>query len=597
MSLPSPKFRIAPLPEGLQAVKGYRGLQTFFPAMAKLYKTGKHKNHTLWFDCKWRIHSMDLSGSKGPCLVSLGPNVDCSGGASNPGEGVPQPAFVKVTHLLDPCRWMQGKYTLPKDSGLPCHSKSWAAAWQKLQDPCNQAYVETIAAYALGRLREENVSPHFNAFYGAFCAKADAYQYNLSDDFQSYRHEGWFWHGRNKGLFDLRIVNRTHPDKEIPEEVLSELLDRGSVVSESDSESDETSESEQEEEEEVLEPLVEEVDAGSIKSGGDSDLSFAEESEDSNSDSDSDSDSKEEEDEDADDEESEDDDDSEEDEEDDEDAEEEDDYQVYCEIQNFPVMMIVVDKNEGTMDELLDNTDMIGSEPGTDAWDLQWSAWLFQILAALSVAQCIFGFTHNDLHTNNIVWTKTEEEFLYYRSNAGAVFKVPTYGKLFKIIDFGRAIFSINGRQFISDDFKSGNDADGQYSFSPLVEDPDHVVPPNPSFDLCRLSVSLFEALFPFFPEAKEGAAILSSEEELEVKESSWPLFNCMWKWMLDDRGENVLINSDGSEKFPDFDLYSHIAEHIHKAVPSQQFSDPAFDRFQVEAAVVEGKKCWSLFC
>jgi hypothetical protein len=70
-----------------------------------------------------------------------------------------------------------------------------------------------------------------------------------------------------------------------------------------------------------------------------------------------------------------------------------------------------------------------------------------------------------------------------------------------------------------------------------------------------------------------------------------------MWKWMMDDDGENVLINPDGSERFPDFDLYAHIASKIHRAIPAQQFSDPAFDRFQIAPSEGDGKKCWSLFC
>jgi hypothetical protein len=60
------------------------------------------------------------------------------------------------------------------------------------------------------------------------------------------------------------------------------------------------------------------------------------------------------------------------------------------------------------------------------------------------------------------------------RGTSGQLYKVPTFGKLFHIIDFGRAIFKINGTWFISDDFRAGNDAEGQYAFPPLVQ-----VPPN----------------------------------------------------------------------------------------------------------------------
>jgi len=536
MALPQPTFRIAPMPEELHRVRGYCGLQTFFPTLGKLVNVANTPSSDVWLDCKWRIHSLDLSGVRGPCRVIVGPTADMSGAMNG------RDAYVKVTHLLDPVRWMQGKYN---ETGADLKTL-------KLQDPCNQAYVEAVASYALGRIAEGGGSPHFNAFYGAFCARADTYRYNIGEEFQSYRHERWFWDGREKGLFTIQIRNPDAPEEPVPESVFSELMTPGSIFSESE-----------EEEEEVEAVEINEEDA-SIHSG-DSDMSFAED-----------------EDEDEDEEEGED--------------EDEPDYHIYSEIKDFPVMLIVVDKNEGTMDELLDDYTAVGCTPDSDTWEITWSAWMFQIIAALSVAQAVIGFTHNDLHTNNIVWTKTHEEFFYYKTLAGSVFKVPTFGKLFKIIDFGRSIFTINGQQFISDDFKTGNDADGQYVFAPLVESPSIVIPPNPSFDLARLAVSLFEGIFPDPPPEKEGGAVLSSEEGNEVNETESPLFNCMWKWMLDDNRENILINPDGSEKFPDFDLYKHIAEKVHGAVPSRQFVDPAFDRFQVNPSTV-GEKCWSLFC
>ena len=166
-------------------------------------------------------------------------------------------AYVKVTHLLDPVRWMQGKYpAVPQDTTT-----------QKLQDPCNQAYVEAVASYALGRLAEGGASPHFNAFYGAFCANADIYRYNIGEEFQSYRHERWFWDGKENGRFSIQISNPSAPDEPIPDTILSELMTPGSIFSESESDG----------EEEVVDAAdIDEKDA-SIHSGGDSDMSFAEE--------------------------------------------------------------------------------------------------------------------------------------------------------------------------------------------------------------------------------------------------------------------------------------------------------------------------------
>ena len=65
----------------------------------------------------------------------------------------------------------------------------------------------------------------------------------------------------------------------------------------------------------------------------------------------------------------------------------------------------------------------------------------------------------------------------------------------------------------------------------------------------------------------------------------------------MDENGCNVLVEPSGEERFPEFDLYRHIAKHVHNAVPSQQFKQPVFDQFQVNPSEIgEGVKKWQLF-
>ena len=259
-------------------------------------------------------------------------------------------------------------------------------------------------------------------------------------------------------------------------------------------------------------------------------------------------------------------------------------------------MMIYTEASEGTMDDLLDDYEEVGCKPGTAKWELTWKAWIFQIMAALSVAQTMFGFTHNDLHSNNVVWSKTEKTHLYYKQRDGTTFKVPTFGKIFRIIDFGRAIFKINDQTFFSDDFKKGNDAAEQFNFGELYDALEgEEVWPNPSFDLCRFTVSVFESLFPESPPNKKNGKILSEEPDLIVKETESPLYNLLWTWLLCDDGHNVLMDPDGSERYPDFDLYKVITTQVHNAVPADQFNKPLFHCFHGKEP--KNEKVYSLFC
>jgi hypothetical protein len=571
--LPTPKFRTGPLSKDLLAVKGYQNLQTFFPTLKRLFKLRNWNSNSeeIWMDQNWRIFAIDCSGSSGPCSISVIPNKDLSDCEVRPPVEI-RKAFMKATHLLDPVQWIKGEYTLPKQNGLPWNDKIKFKTMEKLQDPSNRAYVETLAAYSLGRLQEAGISPHFNAFYGSFCARADIYRYNLSDDFQTYRYERWFWRGYNKKLFTFHVVNEKNPDESVSEEVLNEILEQ----LEGGDESSETGSTSESIEISVESVNVNEIDSGSLKSADSmNDIDIAESSSEEDSDGSKSSDGSE----------------------GSYDSESQE-HVIYADIPNYPVMLILTEQNEGTMDMLFDNHDLVGSIPGTPAWEQKWVAWLFQIVSALSCIQTLLGFTHNDLHTNNIVWSTTAEEYLYYKNNSGSVFKIPTYGKIFRIIDFGRAIFTLNGQMFISDDFKHGNDAEGQYEFFPLVKKVRNEVLPNPSFDLCRLAVSMIDGIFPKKPMATSGENILSKEDGLTVLETVSPLYNMIWKWMIDDDGRNIFINPDSSERFPSFDLYKHIAAAVHGAVPSQQIMNPVFDSYQISASeVAEGKKVYSLFC
>jgi hypothetical protein len=173
---------------------------------------------------------------------------------------------------------------------------------------------------------------------------------------------------------------------------------------------------------------------------------------------------------------------------------------------------------------------------------------------------------------------------------------VPTYGKLFRIIDFGRAIYTHNGVLCISDDYWPENEAGTQYNFGPLYDPKEPRVYPNPSFDLSRLAVSILEALFNEIPDDKKDGQILSSEIDRIQHETTSDLFNVMWQWLIDDDGRNILWDADQSERYPGFDLYRVIAQKVKNAIPREQLDKPPFLGF-VYSNVPQGEKVYSLFC
>jgi hypothetical protein len=188
-------------------------------------------------------------------------------------------------------------------------------------------------------------------------------------------------------------------------------------------------------------------------------------------------------------------------------------------------------------------------------------ACMMQVIMILVTYQKVFQFTHNDLHTNNIMYSYTDLEFVSYKYN-GSFYQVPTYGKLYHVIDYGRSIYTFQKRLFISDSFHEDGDAATQYNMEPYLDKDEPVVEPNPSFDLCRLACSMLDCI---------------SEEE--------PLHKVISDWCTDDQGESVVVSDDGTERYPDFELYRMIALSVHNHTPQAQLLRPEFFKFKVESA------------
>jgi len=520
-------------------MSGYRNLSLSHPAYSLL---GLDSKIQAWLDHKWRWQGQSSEAGKGDCEITL--------------RNGKQKAYCKVTHLLDPVRWMKGRYEFAIAPANPSRTKGWARAQEKLKDPMNQAYVEALSYFSLSRLRELDASPHFPFYYGSMTAIADKYMFNISEEYDSFRNTRWFWRGLDANRFAVQADFETDSDRAYWTQKPS-FINEGddSTNSEEDSDADASGD-------ESLKAESVPDETGSIHTADN--LSFHSQSEKS-------------------------------DESEEKEDTEDDDPHFFAEFNDFPVMLMYLEKSEGVMDTLLENHLLVGAEPGDEEWEARWSAWLFQVIAGLCAMQHTLSMTHNDLHSNNIVWSSTEKEFLYYSKRDGTTWKVPTYGKIFQIIDFGRAVFKLGDKVVYSDDFRPGNDAATQYNFGEFAVKKEAIVTPNPSFDLCRLAVSLFEAVFPHKMEGKKGGRVMSSEEGMEMRETDSDLFNTMWTWMVTDGRENVLIDADGNEKYPSFDLYKVIAEECHMARPRDQVEKKPFSGFKVKRAPKD-EKVYSLF-
>ena len=150
------------------------------------------------------------------------------------------------------------------------------------------------------------------------------------------------------------------------------------------------------------------------------------------------------------------------------------------------------------------------------------------------------------------MFKNTNKAYLYFCFK-GIYFRIPTFGKTNKIIDFARSVFKVDGQQFFSDVFKKDGDAEGQYTYPYTTNTPvKHA--PNPSFDLCYLAITTIEHF-----------------------DKSSPIYMLLEKWTTDKYGNNL------SEHELNFDLYIKISRNIENAIPKEQIKDSLFNQFRIK--------------
>ena len=529
----------------------FQKVQNFVPLYLNYFNLDEKNYNSINLNQKYKIQSI-LKQNSNNCF-----NITCLDNSNNK---IKVESFFKFSPLLDPVKFMVGKYkniTKEKLTSLPQLTNENVHA--KVLDKNNSAYVDSFFSYLTSQLYHKIGFTHGLDFYGSFLGIKNELKLNVYDDLE-YLFDSDFFHKQKNKLFDMddideeRLIEgdtRNYRKKiivqnqdinleiqtidnnfldevfELTQENLekhnNELKEEYSVINEKNIESksekrtnstcssrtSNTSNSDEEEEEDSQESGLESCENSQLSEYS----SLSEEN-------------------------------------------------IYALIKNFPVQIICLEKMDNTLDSLLDDDERDEEEKLSTK---EWTSCLFQIIMILITYQKIFDFTHNDLHTNNIMFQKTDKKFINYKYN-NTYYRVPTYGRIYKIIDFGRAIYSFDGKTICSDSYHPKGDAATQYNFEPYFNDKKPRLKPNKSFDLCRLACSLYD----FFVD--------DIENENKIKN---PIAKLIIKWTKDDKGRNILYKNNGEERYPDFKLYKMIVRTVHQHVPENELSEQLFSQYK----------------
>lgn len=544
--------------------------QNYIPIYTRFFSLNESNYNSINLNHKWHISTVKEVSEENKNLYN------CRVKNSN-NKSKDKDVFFKMAPLLDPFKFLIGKYNIedPNLFNLPQINSNETNSNSKFLDVNNSAYVDGFFLFLTSNLIYEHEFIHSVDYYGSYLAIKNNFKLNIFDDIDYLATSDFFNKNKNvlftiddyDHLFQeentkLKPINIQHDsssksrfsinsiDNEIFEDIfeanenaldLNDLKDMSiDLIDITNSNIDNTKDDNK-----VT------LRSNSTCSSRTSYTSIDNSEE--NVDDICDNDNQEHEDDDDEDEHLN---------EDDECSEEDDEtYQeerIDATIPKFPVQVICMEYCENTFDDLILSTTLKPEE---------WYSAFMQIIMILITYQKAFGFTHNDLHTNNVMYNKTDKKYIYYCYNK-KYYKVPTYGRIFKIIDFGRSIYKFNGNVFCSDSFQFGGDASTQYNTEPYFNDKKPRLEPNFSFDLCRLACSIFDYVIDDFDEIKD------------LNKCKDPIKRLIVEWCLDDKGINMLYKNNGADRYPDFKLYKMIARCVHNHTPQKQLERPEFKAF-----------------
>ena len=213
---------------------------------------------------------------------------------------------------------------------------------------------------------------------------------------------------------------------------------------------------------------------------------------------------------------------------------------IYLEYSNVPSYLLVTEKLNHDVSHLKENNEL--------TYDIIISL-TFQIFSAIITMNNIFGIKHNDLHFGNVMLKNTDKEYLYYNVN-NSYYKIPTYGYIICILDWGRGTYDFNGFLGKNSVYSSNRDCFQQYIFNKIncrgMESLE--IDKNQWTDIVMISHSILSE----FEEVLEGTELkkllvknitTSNNNELDIEEFNWELYLKITNYKFNINPNKLLTN------------------------------------------------------
>ena len=105
----------------------------------------------------------------------------------------------------------------------------------------------------------------------------------------------------------------------------------------------------------------------------------------------------------------------------------------------IPVQLLFMQPLDGTVRQLVEQGFFLANptrpEAGVNAAKIM--SLYAQVIFGLYAAQSYYGLVHNDAHTENVMYEEVDPDTVLYYRLGGEVYAVPTFGRVYHLIDFG----------------------------------------------------------------------------------------------------------------------------------------------------------------
>ena len=158
------------------------------------------------------------------------------------------------------------------------------------------------------------------------------------------------------------------------------------------------------------------------------------------------------------------------------------------------------------------------------------------------------------------MYKKTDRDYLYYKTRNNHYYRVPTNGRIIKIIDWGRSTLRFDNYNINNNVFEKEGVCFSQYIYDIFKKNKKDPIHPNPSMDLSLLASDL-----------------LNEEESTNIPLNKSHTKNLLREFLKTKNNNYIDLFDDDS-----FNTYIDCAREACNAVPKNQFSKNCFKIFSI---------------